>query len=63
MAREMAEMERDKSRREAKALDEELRRVREETRRMRKDVEEGKDRERKVSKRLEVVIVCHDCIH
>lgn len=59
MAREMAEMERDKSRREAKALEEELRRMREETRKMKKDIEEGKERERKVSKRLEVVIVWH----
>lgn len=58
MARDMAEMERDKSRREAKALEEEVRRMREEMRKTKKDIEEGKERERKASKRLEVVMVC-----
>ena len=62
MAREMAEMERDKSRREAKALEDEVRKMREEMRRAKKGIEEGRERERKVSKRLEVVIVCGDLV-
>ncbi|KAF1811700.1 hypothetical protein P152DRAFT_398572, partial [Eremomyces bilateralis CBS 781.70] len=52
----MAEKEVDRFRSECGELDDEVRRLREEMRQMKKDVEEGKDRERRVMKRLDVVM-------
>lgn len=41
----------------------EMRRYREEARLLKKQVEEGKERERRVGERLEAVMVCHRCHH
>ena len=57
MAREMAELELGKMRREWEEQEHELRRLKEEFRRQKRDVEEGRDRERKTMKRLEVLMV------
>jgi hypothetical protein len=57
MAREMAELERDKLKREMSAREEDMRKVKEEGRKVRKDVEEGRERERKVAKRVDVLMV------
>ena len=39
----------------------EMRRYRDEARKLRREIEEGKERERKVSERLEIVMVCTFC--
>jgi hypothetical protein len=57
MAREMAELERDKLKRELVARDDELRKVKEEQRKLKKECEETRERERKVSKRIDVTMV------
>ncbi|KAF2423768.1 hypothetical protein EJ08DRAFT_664108 [Tothia fuscella] len=54
MAREMAELERDKLKRELAGRDEEYRKLKEEGRRMRKELEETRERERLGMKRLDV---------
>ncbi|QDS77707.1 hypothetical protein FKW77_003945 [Venturia effusa] len=56
MAREMAELERDKLKREMGTQEEELRKTREEGRKLRKEVEDGRERERKTSKRVDVLM-------
>ncbi|TLD27478.1 hypothetical protein E2P81_ATG10766 [Venturia nashicola] len=56
MAREMAELERDKLKREVGTREEELRKTKEEGRKLRKEVEDGRERERKVSKRVDVLM-------
>lgn len=57
MAREMAELERDKLKREMGTREEELRKTKEEGRKLRKEIEDGRERERKVSKRVDVLMV------
>ncbi|KAF1984008.1 hypothetical protein K402DRAFT_360240 [Aulographum hederae CBS 113979] len=56
MAREMAEMEAGRLKRELESLEEKVRTMREEARLRARDVEEGKDRERRTAKRLEVLM-------
>ncbi|RDI77285.1 hypothetical protein Vi05172_g12677 [Venturia inaequalis] len=56
MAREMAELERDKLKREMGTREEELRKTKEEGRKLRKEVEDGRERERKASKRVDVLM-------
>jgi len=57
MAREMAEMELARCRREKDELEERMRSVREDGRTARKELEDSKDRERRTGKRLEVSMV------
>lgn len=57
MAREMAELERDKLKREMSAREEDMRKSKEEGRKLRKDVEDGRERERKAAKRVDVLMV------
>jgi hypothetical protein len=57
MAREMAEMEAQKAREDKSEIEKQLYKYREEARRLRKEVEDGSNRERKVAKRLDVVMV------
>lgn len=57
MAREMAELERDKLKWEMGVREEEIRKTKEEGRKLRKDVEDGRERERKVARRVDVLKV------
>jgi hypothetical protein len=57
MAREMAELERDKLKREMSAREEDMRKIKEEGRKLKKELEEGRERERKVTKRVDVLMV------
>lgn len=63
LAREMAERETMKVMEDKADIEKVAYKYREEARRLRKEVEEGRDRERKVAKRLDVVMVrnldCH----
>lgn len=65
MAREMAEMEGEKFKALFKAEEEDKRNIKEEGRKLKKDIEEGKERERKTARRLEVLMVSllgSDCV-
>lgn len=56
MAREMAELERDRCKKELLERQEDVKKTKEEARRLRKELEEMKERERRVVKRLDVVM-------
>lgn len=56
MAREMAELERDRLKGELKESQEEVRKLKEEARKTKKELEDVRERERKVVKRLDVVM-------
>jgi hypothetical protein len=57
MAREMAEMETDKLKVQIRSEEEEKRKIKEEARKLKKEVEDVKDKERKGTRRIEVLMV------
>jgi hypothetical protein len=57
-ARECAERQLEETKKHLEETDAHLRKYREEARRLRKDVEEYRDRERKVAKRIDILLVC-----
>jgi hypothetical protein len=62
MAREMAEVETSKLKDQVQSKDADIKKSREEARKMKKELEDTKDRERKLIKRLDMLMVSFACL-